>query len=214
MTSSRLKATPEHDVSPLLPYTICWTLTAVPQSSGSRLIRRYCTARSPIHESNTAWIACLSCSLRVGREVVVGLEALGQLAQRVGVELDVERHAALALDAGDLVLEALARDPAHDVAEHLHQAAVAVPGEPVIAGARRQTGGRLVVQPQVQDRVHHPRHRHARARAHRDEQRIVGVAKPLAGSLLERGRAPCDLLRRGRPARSGRRACTPRTPRW
>jgi hypothetical protein len=40
VTSSRLKATPEPDVSPLLPKTICWTLTAVPQSSGMRLMRR------------------------------------------------------------------------------------------------------------------------------------------------------------------------------
>ena len=62
VTSSRLKATPEHDDSPLLPYTICWTLTAVPQSSGSRLIRRYWTARSPIQESNTAWMDCFSWS--------------------------------------------------------------------------------------------------------------------------------------------------------
>ena len=38
--SSREKATPEHELSPLLPKTICWTLTAVPQSSGMRLMRR------------------------------------------------------------------------------------------------------------------------------------------------------------------------------
>ena len=40
VTSSRLNATPEPDVAPLLPKTICWTLTAVPQSSGMRLMRR------------------------------------------------------------------------------------------------------------------------------------------------------------------------------
>ena len=40
VSSSRLNATPEPDVSPLLPKTICWTLTAVPQSSGMPLIRR------------------------------------------------------------------------------------------------------------------------------------------------------------------------------
>ena len=40
VTSSRLKATPDPEVSPLLPKTICWTLTAVPQSSGIRLMRR------------------------------------------------------------------------------------------------------------------------------------------------------------------------------
>ena len=38
--SSREKATPEHDVSPLLPNTICCTFTAVPQSSGMWLMRR------------------------------------------------------------------------------------------------------------------------------------------------------------------------------
>ena len=60
--SSRLKATPEHELSPLFPKTICCTFTAVPQSSGMWLMRRYSTARLPVHESNTAMIACLSCS--------------------------------------------------------------------------------------------------------------------------------------------------------
>ena len=40
VTSSRLKATPVPDSSPVLPNTICWTLTAVPHSSGIRLMRR------------------------------------------------------------------------------------------------------------------------------------------------------------------------------
>ena len=40
VTSSREKATPVADSSPLLPNTICWTLTAVPQSSGMRFSRR------------------------------------------------------------------------------------------------------------------------------------------------------------------------------
>ena len=55
--SSRENATPEHEPSPLFPNTICWTLTAVPHSSGIELIRRYSTARSPSQESNTARIA-------------------------------------------------------------------------------------------------------------------------------------------------------------
>ncbi len=62
VTSSRLKATPEPDVSPLLPNTICWTLTAVPHSSGIRLMRRYSCARSPVQESKTARIESRSCS--------------------------------------------------------------------------------------------------------------------------------------------------------
>ncbi len=38
--SSRENATPLHELSPLLPKTICCTLTAVPHSSGMRLMRR------------------------------------------------------------------------------------------------------------------------------------------------------------------------------
>ncbi len=38
--SSRENATPEPEVSPLLPNTICCTLTAVPHSSGIRFMRR------------------------------------------------------------------------------------------------------------------------------------------------------------------------------
>ncbi len=40
VSSSREKATPEHEVSPLFPNTICCTFTAVPQLSGMRFKRR------------------------------------------------------------------------------------------------------------------------------------------------------------------------------
>ena len=60
VSSSRLKATPEHELSPLLPNTICCTFTAVPHSSGMWLMRRYSTARSPVQESNTARMASRS----------------------------------------------------------------------------------------------------------------------------------------------------------
>ena len=53
---------PEPESSPLLPKTICCTLTAVPQLSGIPLRRRYSTARRPFHESNTARIESVSCS--------------------------------------------------------------------------------------------------------------------------------------------------------
>ena len=62
VTSSREKATPLPEVSPLLPNTICCTFTAVPHSSGMRLSRRYSTARFPLQESKTARMACVSWS--------------------------------------------------------------------------------------------------------------------------------------------------------
>ena len=60
--SSRLKATPDPEVSPLLPKTICCTFTAVPHASGIPFSRRYSAARLPFQDSNTAWIAASSCS--------------------------------------------------------------------------------------------------------------------------------------------------------
>jgi hypothetical protein len=132
--------------------------------------------------------------LRVGGEVVEALEGLRQLAQRVDVELGVVLHPALGLRALDLVLEAHALDAQHDVAVHLHEAAVAVPGEARVARPLGEPLHRCVVEPQVQDGVHHPRHRVARPRAHRHQQRVVVVAQALAGLLLQPRQRLGDLL--------------------
>ncbi len=91
-------------------------------------------------------------------------------------------------------LEALAGDVEHDVAVHLHEAPVGVPGEALVARARRQTLHRLVVEPEVEDGVEHARHRLARTGAHRDEQRVLGIAQPLAGVLLQARQRLGDLL--------------------
>jgi hypothetical protein len=40
LAGSRVKATPVAEVSPILPNTIAWTLTAVPQSAGMSVDRR------------------------------------------------------------------------------------------------------------------------------------------------------------------------------
>ena len=71
--------------------------------------------------------------------------------------------------------------PRHDVAEHLHEAAVGVPGEALVAGRLREPLDRVVVQAEVEDGVHHARHRLAGAGAHRHEQRVLRVAEALAG---------------------------------
>ncbi len=61
-----MKATPVAEVSPMLPKTMAWTLTAVPQLAGMLCSSRYLLARGFIHEPNTAPIApqswaCGSC---------------------------------------------------------------------------------------------------------------------------------------------------------
>ncbi|GJE72626.1 hypothetical protein CHKEEEPN_4184 [Methylorubrum podarium] len=57
-----MKATPVAEVSPMLPNTMAWTLTAVPQLSGMLFSSRYFLARGIIQESNTAPIAPQSWS--------------------------------------------------------------------------------------------------------------------------------------------------------
>ena len=122
---------------------------------------------------------------RIGGKVVEGGEALRQVAQRGGVELRVEPHAALGLDERDLLLEALARDAADDVAEHLHEAPVGVPGEALVAGPQREAAHRAGVEPDVEDGVHHAGHRVACAAADGHQQRVVGGAQSPARASLE-----------------------------
>ena len=81
------------------------------------------------------------------------------------------------LEALDDLLEIVAVHLQHDVGVHLDEAAVAVIGEALVAGGLRQRLYRFVVEAQVQHRIHHARHRGARARTHRDQQRIGRVAK-------------------------------------
>ena len=114
------------------------------------------------------------------------LEFVNELAQRRRVELSVVLGAELRLLRDERVLEARAVDAEHDAAEHLHEAAVGIPGETLVAGQRGQAGDGLVVQAEIQDGVHHAGHREFRARAHADEQRIRSGAERLAGLDLER----------------------------
>ena len=128
---------------------------------------------------------------RILRKVLAGLVlhdllvARDHLAQRRFVEVGVGFHAARFLHGVELVLEHVLRNLEHDVAEHLNEAAVAVGREPAVAGLLLQRFDGLVVEAEVQNRVHHAGHREFRARAHRHEQRLLRVAQLAAGRFLE-----------------------------
>ncbi len=69
---SRVNATPVPERSPLLPKTICTTLTAVPRSSAISCARRYTWARGLSHDAKTARTARSSWSRApVGKSVPV-----------------------------------------------------------------------------------------------------------------------------------------------
>ena len=134
---------------------------------------------------------------RVLREVLAGLvpddllELLGQPPEVVRVEVGVLRVGALrGLRLVELLLEPVARDVQHDLAEHLDETPVHVPGEAVVGGLRGQALDAVVVQAEVENRVHHPGHGELRSGANGDQQRIGRFAELLPHGLFQ----PLEML--------------------
>ena len=119
------------------------------------------------------------------------LELVDQLAQIVGGQLGIELDAARVLLALQDLLERvdlglrLRLQIEHDVAVHRDEAAVRVVGEARVAGERDQALHGLVVEAEVEDGVHHARHRGARAGAHRHQQRVGWITELAAEHFLD-----------------------------
>ena len=122
------------------------------------------------------------------------LELANQLLQVTRVQLGVLLDPPGGLDGLDLGLELVAFDVQHGLAEHLQQPPVGVPGEPLVAGERGQALDRLVVEPDVQDGVHHAGHGEHGARTHRDQQRVARVTEVVAHGLLHVVQVLGDLV--------------------
>ena len=130
--------------------------------------------------------------VRIVREVDAGLlahdalEAVDEPGEVVGAELGLDREALRLDEVVQRLLEQVAGHVEHDLAEHLHEAAVRVVREPLVVRLLREPLHGVVVEAEVEDRVHHPGHRERRTRAHRHEQRIGSLAELLAHLRLER----------------------------
>ena len=122
------------------------------------------------------------------------LELANQLLQVTRVQLGVLLDPPGGLDGLDLGLELVAFDVQHGLAEHLQQPPVGVPGEPLVAGEGGEALDRLVVEADVQDGVHHARHREHGARTHRDQQRVARVTQVVAHGLLHVVQVLGDLV--------------------
>ncbi len=110
---------------------------------------------------------------------VVGDE-LGVVSDTLGL---LHRLEALLEDVALVVVLGLAAED--DVAVHADEAPVAVVGETRVAGGADHALDGLVVEAQVEDRVHHPRHGGTGAGAHAEQQRVGGVAERLARVSLQ-----------------------------
>ncbi len=137
---------------------------------------------------------------RVLREVAAGLlgddglELLHEALEVARVEVDVGGDALGPLGLLQRLLEEVAVDAQDGLAEHLDEATVRVPGEPLVARLGGEAGHGLVGEADVQDGVHHARHGELGAGADRDQQRVVGLAELLAHPLLEGLEVGGDLV--------------------
>ena len=111
----------------------------------------------------------------------------------VGGQVGVERVALVVLVLLEDVLEIVDVEVEHDIRIHLDEAAIRVVGEARVVRGLRQSFDRGVVQPEIEDRVHHAGHRGAGARAHRDQQRIGCVAKNAFRLAADLGHRRVDL---------------------
>ena len=111
---------------------------------------------------------------------------------QVGVAL-VRPQAGLAAGSDQLFFEIEVVHAEHDVAEHLDEAAVRIPREARVAGARSEAFDGAVVEADVQDRVHHAGHRLPGARPHRYQQGVLGVAERRAEDGLQTRQGGVDL---------------------
>ena len=122
------------------------------------------------------------------------LEGRDEAAQVVLVEVGVLRDALGRLQLGERRLEAVRVDPVDDLAVHLDQPPVRVEREAGVPGRAGEALHRRVVQPEVEDRVHHPGHGDRRAGADGHEQRPLGVAEAEPAALLEAADVSVHLL--------------------
>ena len=80
------------------------------------------------------------------------------------------------------------------VRKHLQETAIRVISKSFASGSFSQSFNGFVVQTEVQNRIHHTRHRNAGAGTNREQQRIIGVGKFFAHNLLNAGNSLANLI--------------------
>ena len=111
-----------------------------------------------------------------------------------GSELQIGCDTALPSRRGDDRIEFVLADTEYDACEHGDETPVSVPRKARVAGQLRKSRDGGIVEPEVEDRVHHARHRNASAAADGDEQRISPVAEALARAAFQIAQRGVDLV--------------------
>ena len=130
----------------------------------------------------------LKLGIQAGLDVIGedALERLDKLLQVLGRKLGIDANTGDQTSLGQGVLEQIGIDAHDDVGEHLDKATIAVPGKARVLCLSDETLDGIVVETQVENRVHHTGHGERSARPHRYEQRVVGVTEPRGLPLRQR----------------------------
>jgi hypothetical protein len=99
------------------------------------------------------------------------------------------------------MLEEVLGDAQHDAGIHLDEAAVAVPGEAGIASEGSHASHSLVIETEVEDGVHHARHRKLGARTHRDQEWTSRIAQTAVQRIFHEAQLSVHFLHQ--PCRQG-----------
>ncbi len=125
-----------------------------------------------------------------------GAELGDDLLQGFHTELGVGGHVVCGPMLRQHLLEIVVGDAENHRAEHLHEAAIGVVDEAGVGRECHHAASNLIVEPDVEDGVHHPRHRELRTRATRNQQGIGGIPEALPGLGLDPLESGRDLVPR------------------
>jgi hypothetical protein len=112
-------------------------------------------------------------------------EIAGQRSQAEKIDLARAGGTALGQTGVKPRGEGVRRTFMHHLGETLHQAPVAVPGQTWIAGTADDRLDGDVVDPDIEQGLHHSGHRHRGAAAHRDQQRPAASAEAQPALALD-----------------------------
>lgn len=113
-------------------------------------------------------------------------EVMHQTLEILGVEFGIEMDSLGVFHVVDPHLEPIPRNVQHHVAIHLNQAAITVVRKAFVRPGRKPEH-RLAGQSEIQDAIHHARHRSPGPRSYRQQQWIFGVAEACTDRVLELG---------------------------
>ena len=142
------------------------------------------------------------------------VELLTRVLRKISTGMDsddrlVRRHQRLQRSHGELLIlvhslgqqllpqslgEVLRVNPQHGGAKHLQQPAIGVPSEARVCRHRRQALHGVIIETDVEDRLHHAGHGELRAGSDCKQQRVFGLTERLAHCGFTGGEVSADLL--------------------